>query len=266
MERLQKKGGSKIALYIILLIVAVGAMVGIRHCRQSSAEVAVGVDSMAVAIQYSPMSFFMDGDTLGGFDYTLLKLMKLPVKIYPITEPRQGLVGLEEGRYDMVIADLPQSAADSGKYLFTEPAYLDRQVLVQMVDSVGAKPEITSVLELDGDTVYVSKDSPMAERLRHIAREIGGEIHIEEIPITSEKLLLSQAIGEISGPVVVNQQIAKEMSADYPKMDYSLSISFSQFQPWVIRSGDEELLKKVNHLLDSVKSTPAYRQLSDRYL
>lgn len=266
MERLQKKGGSRIALYMILLVVAVGAMVSLRVCRQSAPSVDSGGDSIRVALQYSPVSFFMDGDTLGGFDYTLLRMTGLPVKIIPVADPAEGLAGLDAGRYDMVVADLPQSVADSGRYAFTVPAYLDRQVLVQLTDSLGAAPRITSVLQLDGDTVYVTEGSPMADRLANIARETGSDIHVVEVPTTSEKLVISRVLGEIDGPVVVNEYVARSLAADYPRLDCSLQISFSQFQPWVVRASDTELLQTVDSRLDSLKSTPAYKALTARYL
>ncbi|MDE6119623.1 MAG: transporter substrate-binding domain-containing protein [Muribaculaceae bacterium] len=268
MKRLEKKGGSRIALYMLLLVAAVCAMVSLRVCRQehehASAEVD-GVKPVRVAIQYSPVTFFVDGDTLGGFDYTLLQMTDLPVRIFPVADPSEGLAGLEAGRYDLLIADMPQSVADSGLYAFTVPAYIDRQVLVQLTDSVGGEPHITSVLQLAGDTVYVTKDSPMAGRLRNIVRETGSEIHVKEVATTSEKLVIGRVLGDVGGPVVVNERVAQALAADYPRLDYSLQISFSQFQPWVVRASDGKLLDIVNARLDSIRDTPAYARLVARY-
>ncbi len=266
MKRLQKKSGSRIALYMLLLVAATGAMIGLRYNRNGNSAVSdTSGDTIAVAIQYSPVSFFMDSDSLAGFDYSLLKLTHLPVKIYPISNPGQGLDGLDRGLYDMVIADLPQSAADSGRYLFTTPAYIDRQVLVQLTDSAGAAPRITSVLQLDGDTVYVTQGSPMTDRICNMARESGTTIHVVEVPTTSEKLLISQVLGEIPGPAAVNEQVARSLAADYPALDYSLRISLSQFQPWVLRHDETALLHRVNSILDSLRTTSSYSALTDRY-
>ena len=66
----------------------------------------------------------MDGDTLAGLDYDLLKMLGIPFRIYPITSPAEGLQGLDEGRFDMVIADLPQSADLSDRYLLLCPPIL----------------------------------------------------------------------------------------------------------------------------------------------
>ncbi len=266
MKRLEKKGGSRIALYLLLLVAAVCAMVSLRVCRPEHASAGGSdADPVRVAIQYSPVAFFVDGDTLGGFDYSLLQMTGLPVRIFPVSDPSEGLSGLEAGRYDMLIADMPQSVVDSGRYAFTVPAYIDRQVLVQLTDSVGAKPRITSVLQLSGDTVYVTKGSPMAGRLRNIARETGSEIHVVEVATTSEKLVIGRMLGDVGGPVVINERVAKALAEDYPRLDYSLQISFSQFQPWVVRASDRKLLDMVNARLDSLRGTPAYDRLVARY-
>lgn len=264
MKRLEKKGGSRIALYLLLLVASVCGMVSLRVCRSSRSfgDIAAG-DTVRVAIQYSPVAFFMDGDSLGGFDYTLLKMTGLPVRIYPVTDPAEGLAGLDAGRYDMLIADMPQSMADSGQYAFTVPAYIDRQVLVQLADS--SSTHINSVLQLAGDTVYVTKGSAMAGRLENIAHEIGSEIHVMEIPTTSEKLVISLVLGDIDGPVVVNRHVAESLAEDYPQINYSLQISFSQFQPWVVRASDTSLLHTVDSRLDSIMNTPEYVQLVERY-
>ncbi|MDE7388911.1 MAG: transporter substrate-binding domain-containing protein [Muribaculaceae bacterium] len=263
----KKKSSGRVALYLILLAAVIGAMIGLRRCGSPSSSAATrpAADTIAVAIQYSPVSFCLEGDTLGGFDYSLLRLTGIPFRLYPVTDPREGLAGLADGRYDMLIADLPQSVADSSRFAFTVPAYIDRQVLVQTVDSAGAAPAVSSVLSLDGDTVYVTKDSPAAERMAHLAAETGSHIHVEQIATTSEKLLIMQALGQIPGPSVVNSQVARNLAADYPRLDHSLAISLSQFQPWVVRSSDRSLLSLVDSRLDSVSRTEAYAALMARY-
>ncbi len=92
-------------------------------------------------------------------------------------------------------------------------------------------------------------------RIANISREIGGEIYVKELPVTSEKLLLTQTIGEIDH-VVVNEQVARSVLADnYPEFDYSMQISFSQFQPWALRLSDTAKAAAVNSRLDSIKAT-----------
>ena len=84
--------------------------------------------------------------------------------------------------------------------------------------------------------------------------------------MTSEKLLLTQTIGEIDH-VVVNEQVARSVLADnYPEFDYSMQISFSQFQPWALRLSDTAKAAAVNSRLDSIKGNRGYSRLLSRYL
>ncbi len=246
-----QKPQSRLLLYVLLLVITLGIMFSLKRCRHfdvGSHEPRPN-DTLRVAIQYAPGSFYMQGDTLGGVDYEALQNLGLPYRLYPITNPAEGLDGLNEGRYDLVIADLPMIADSTSNYIFTAPVYVDRQVLVQRVDS-GATPLIQSVVDLKNDTICVSENSPMAARLKNLEEEIGASICISERPETSEKLLIELA-GGYSGVnyAVVNESVAREMAADYPNLDYSVAVSLNQFQPWVLRKTDTALRDTINALL-----------------
>ena len=243
-----QKPQSRLLLYVILLVVTLGIMFSLKRCQHFNvaSHSPVPDDTIRVAIQYAPGSFYMQGDTLGGIDYEALQNLGLPYRLYPITNPSEGLNGLNEGRYDLVIADLPMIADSTSNYIFTDPVYVDRQVLVQRVDS-GAAPLIQSVVDLKNDSICVAENSPMAARLANLAEEIGTSICISERPETSEKLLIELA-GEYGGVnyAVVNESVAREMAADYPNLDFSVAVSLNQFQPWVLRKSDTALRDTIN--------------------
>lgn len=248
MKKLEKKPGSRLLLYVLLLVVALGLMLSLRRCRSwgDRGEPAAG-DTLRVAMQYAPGSFYLSGDTIAGRDYEALRNLGIPYKIFPITNPAEGLDGLRNGRYDIVVADLPQTPDSTGELIYTSPVYLDRQVLVQRVDTPGAAPALTSTLQLRGQTVVVAEGSPMAARLRNLSHEIGGDINVVERPATSERLLLELALGADSVPLVVaNAALAAEVAADYPRLDASVPVSLTQFQPWVLRAADSTLRDTLN--------------------
>ena len=250
MKPLEKKPGSRILLYLLLLTAALGIMFGLKRCRQWGDDSSAAGDTLRVAMQYAPGSFFVDGDTLAGRDYEALVSLGIPYRIYPITNPAEGLTGLRQGRYDLVVADLPQTADSAEEYIFTEPVYLDRQVLVQRVDSPGAAPRITSPLQLSGQTVVVPENSPMVSRLRHLANEIGDTIHIVQRQATTERLLTELALGADSVPLTVaNSTLAEEIAREYPRLDCSVPVSLTQFQSWVLRPDRTALRDSLNRLL-----------------
>lgn len=252
MKQIEKKPTGRILLYVVLLVVVLGIMFSLQRCRRWSSEGAgAGGDTLRVAMQYAPGSFYYENDSLCGRDYDALVSLGIPYRIYPITNPSEGLRGLREGRYDLVIADLPQTADSAREYIFTEPIYLDRQVLVQRVDSAGAAPALTSPLQLAGKTVTVPAGSPMAARLNNLSREIGDTIFINERDATTERLLTELALGADSVELTVaNSTLAEEIAREFPgRLDYSVPVSLTQFQSWVLMPSDTALRNMLNDRL-----------------
>lgn len=266
-----KKRNSHIAILLLLLILAVGAMIALKKCSACRHRYMCGTapgDTVNVALQYSPVSFYMKGDTLGGVDYDLLHIISRTHDIHfrytPVTTVAEGLAGLRAGRFDIVAANLPMTSALRDSFLVTEPVYSDRQVLIQLRDTTGHRKMVESTLGLRGDTVYVTRNSPNVERLQNLIREIGDTIYIREVPNTAEQLFIMTALGEIQ-LAVINEQIARSMSDDYPQVDYSTGVSFTQFQPWVLQKNEQALCDSLNSWLTQLKETPLYRELVKRY-
>lgn len=267
-----KQRNNHIALLFLLLILAVGAMVAIRQCSANRHRLIVGnepVDTINVALQYSPVSFYMQDDTLGGLDYDLLHIIAREhnqhFRYTPITTAREGLTGLETGRFDIVAANLPMTTALRDSFLVTDPVYADRQILIQLRDTTRHRKPIESALDLRGDTVYVTRHSPNVMRLKNLIREIGDTIYIKQVSATAEQLFIQVALNEIP-LAVINEQIAKSMSADYPQVDCTIGISFTQFQPWVLQKTEHALCDSLNSWLLRLKATEQYQNLLDRYL
>lgn len=255
MKPLQKKPGSRLLLYALLLVVVLGIMMSLKRCQNwgTNASEASG-DTLRVAMQYAPGSFYLDeNNELAGVDYEALESLGIPYRIIPVTNPAEGLKGIDEGRYDLVVADMPLTEELAERYLTTAPVYLDRQVLVQRVDSAGAAPAITSPLQLADMTVVVGKDSPMALRLENLEREIGADINLVERDATSERLLMELALGADSVPlVVVNSSVAEALAKDFPQLDFSTPVSLTQFQPWIVSKNRPDLRDAINERLKGI--------------
>lgn len=245
-----------VGLYIGLLVVTLAAMFGLKKCGRGDAGVEPAPsDTMRVAIQYAPGSFYADGDSLAGLDYETLRALQIPFRLFPITNPAEGLRGLKQGRYDLVIADMPQTADSAEEYIFTDPIYFDRQVLVQRTDSISVP--ITSPIELGGKTVVVPQGSPIVARLRNLSREIGDTINIVERPATAERLLTELALGADSVPLTVaNSMIARRIAAEYPALNCSVAVSLNQLQPWILAPADTALRAKLNARLANLPKNP----------
>ena len=255
-------------LYVALLGVTIALMVMLSRCdqpRPAAIDHPSGGDTLDVAIEYSPITYYSYDDTLGGFDYDLLRLISQhcgrPMKFHPIVTLSRGLEGLNDSTYDVLVAQFPTTVDGRERYLFTDPIYIDKQVLVQR-----AQNGIKRHFQLAGDTVWVVKGSPMKERIEGLSREIGDTIHVMTDPTYgAEQLLLRVAAGEIKY-AVVNQSIARIMSDKVQGLDISIDISLSQFQAWVLRKNNQALCDSLNRWIDAAKANhDLFEQLNTRY-
>ena len=255
-------------LYVALLGVTIALMVMLSRCdqpRPAAIDHPSGGDTLDVAIEYSPITYYSYDDTLGGFDYDLLRLISQhcgrPMKFHPIVTLSRGLEGLNDSTYDVLVAQFPTTVDGRERYLFTNPIYIDKQVLVQR-----AQNGIKRHFQLAGDTVWVVKGSPMKERIEGLSREIGDTIHVMTDPTYgAEQLLLRVAAGEIKY-AVVNQSIARIMSDKVQGLDISIDISLSQFQAWVLRKNNQALCDSLNRWIDAAKANhDLFEQLNTRY-
>lgn len=264
----------QLVLYAVLLVMVVGLMFSLKNCGKEPAQVignnrtdqASGGDTIDVAIEYSPLSYYTYGDTTGGFYFELINLMSqtsgLKVKFHPIVSLNTALEGLDKGVYDLVAAQFPVTRGNKETYLFTEAIYLDKQVLVQRNTGGIA---IRSQLDLAGDTVTIVKGSPMRDRIMSLSREIGDTIYVISDPeYGPEQLFMMVASGDIKY-AVINETIARKMAASHPNVDISQAISFSQFQSFFMKKDNTELKKQLDESIKAVKKLPQYNELIKKY-
>ena len=270
MKTLKYKKGS-IILYVILLVLAVVAMCSLRNCgNKYYTPTKIGCssgDTLDVAIVYSPMSYYLYDDTIGGFNYDMLKQYayneKRNVRFWPIISLDDALKKLSNQQFDL-LASLPIDQGFKTKFSYTSDIFLDRQVLIQRRDAAG-RQSVNSSLDLANETIHIEKDSPIEFRIKNLSREIGDTIFINSHPeLSGEYLFLKVASGEIKY-AVVNEKITIPLLKHHTNVSIDTPISFTQFQAWVVNKQDSILLKSLNNWIDSIKSTPTYRNILQRY-
>lgn len=261
----------KMKIYVALLVAVVAMMIALGRCSKRHAaqqDGKSGGDTLDVAIEYSPLSLYMYGDTLGGFNHDLLMLIsekeRIAIKLHPMTSLSESLRKLDEGIYDIVAAEVPATSDFKTRYLFSSPIFIDSQVLVQRKDTAG-NVAVRTQLDLARRTICVTRQSPVVTRIANLAREIGDSIYAKESDYSQEQLFLLVASGEEEF-AVVNALTAHSLSADYPNVDISTAVSFNQFHSWVLKRGDTALLRKLDKWLADIKDSDSYRRLQERYL
>lgn len=256
-------------IILSLSILALAITVTVKSCSTPMEDTGYDFvpgsgDTINVAIDYSPMSLYRYGDSLAGFNYDMMREMAvlygLKVKFHPIASVGEALRELEAGKYDVVISDFPITSTHREKFRFTEPVYLDRQVLISRDTT------ITSLLDLGGKEVWVVAGSPAQERLVNLSREIGDTIMIRTDSIMSaEQLFLLTAAGKIPR-AVINQAKASMLASKNPAVKISNDISFTQFQSWIVDKNKAAIADTLDGFIRRFKETPQYSALLDRYM
>ena len=258
----------KMKVYLGLLIAVIVLMIVLsRYSRPSVGTPGSGGDTIDVALEYSPLSFYTYGDTLGGYNYDLLRLISkqqgIVFKYHPMTSLDESLQILNEDKFDIVAAQTPATVEFKNKYLFSNPVYIDNQVLVQHKDDKG-NVKITSQLNLAGTTLCVAKGSPVVSRIKSLSREIGEIIYVEEKDKSQEQLFLMVACGDVPY-AVVNARTATALASTRNDVDIATAVSFNQFHSWVIKKSNDSLLKKVNRWIKDAEDSKAGKELKSRY-
>ncbi len=264
-------------LRIILTVTAVcaaatGTSYLMRLCSvpvMTVSDVPAGGDTLNVAIELSPMTLSTASDSLDGFGYEMLmeitRAHDVPVKINAFSSLPEALSKLTSGRYDMIVSDMPVTASLKEKYGFTVPVYRDKQVLVQLADSAG-NVALSSQQELGGKDVWAAAGTPVVARLHTLGREIGDTIHVhEDMNHTEEQLLISVVLGDIPR-AAAGQFVAQRMAADYPQLDTSVDLSFSQLKCWTTNKGDSLLLDSMNLWISDFVKSKSYKELVSKYV
>ncbi len=268
MKRLEVKKGHA-GLYLFLLVLVIALMFFLKQCSVPvvvESDSRAGGDTLNVAIELSPTGVFSRGDSIAGFNYDMIRSVASvagrPLKISSFTSPQSALRGLDAGRYDIVLADLPVTVGMKENYIFTIPVYVDHQTLVRR-RKTGNDNFIQT--DLAGDTVWIAAGSPYYDRLRNFSHEIGDTIYIVEDPeYGAEQLVILTALGEIK-QAVVNEETARKVAVDYDNLDISTSISFNQFQSWILSPRDSVLRDSLNVWIDRVKNSELFKEINNKY-
>jgi membrane-bound lytic murein transglycosylase MltF len=222
-----------------------------------------------VATEYNALSYYVDKDTLAGFNYQLIEAFAhdrgLKADIHPIMSEAERLKGLKNGTYDLIACDLQVNSELKDSLLLSRPLLLTRQVLVQRKQGTPKAPYIKSQLDLARRTLNVPQGSPSILRIRNLSNEIGDTIFVREVKkYGSEQLIYMVAHGDIDY-AVCDENIARTYASRLPNIDIQTAISFTQFYSWGTNKHSAALMNELNRWLDRYTKTEAYKRLYNTY-
>ena len=264
--------------YLIPVIIVLALLFCFRRCDNQQKQplpphdyadiIREGV--LRVATEYNSISFYVDGDTVAGFNYELIQAVGrdkgLRVDISPYMSFEDRLRGLSEDRYDVIAYGILATSKLKDSLLLTSPIVLNKQVLVQRKATVeNDSLYIRSQLDLAQKTLHVIKGSPSILRIQNLGNEIGDTIYIKEIEkYGPEQLISLVAHGDIDY-AVCDESIAQAAADSLPQIDINTAISFTQFYSWAVSKQSPVLLDSLNAWLDRFQKEEEYQKIYKKY-
>lgn len=227
---------------------------------------------------YNAISYFIYRGQPMGFELELLQRLAdhLDVELDIIVANDLSTMFnlLNRGEGDLIAYNLTITKDRSERVLFTEAHTTTRQVLVQRKPPNWRQIKqheiedrlVRSPIDLIGDTVYVKRGSAYLGRLRNLSEEVGGDIYVQQAPgyVTTEELMRRVAEGAIPY-TVADQNVARIYQTFYSELDVNTPLSLPQRIAWAVRSNAPALATAINEWLASIKRTPTFNVIYDKY-
>lgn len=270
------KKSHKLLNFILLLSVMAETLILASCIRHSDSEEStthvrdlkeiLDDDTLRVVTMYGPTSYFLYKDNEAGYEYemskALAKVMGVNHKIMVAGSESEMYRMVSDGDADLIAYKMPYMAKYKDSLAYTNLQSETNQVILQCKSDSMAH----DVLDLRGREVMVRQGSKFDHRLQHLEDEVGGGINIVYAAdtVTSEDLIGMVATHKIQ-LTVTTADIAKFAQALFPKLDYSLKISFPQRAAWAVNKNSEELLEYINNWAEDKKNHQEFTKLYRRY-
>ncbi len=217
--------------------------------------------TVALSDDYPPMEFRDDANQLVGFDIDLIDALsvELDTEIEIITTAWDGLfVGLDAGKYDMVISATSITPERLEAYEQSDPYLASGQVVVIHKGN----QEIKALEDLAGKKIGVQSESAGAAAAEKQRSAIGYEITSYDESVSVFNDLKTERLDAS----VVDYGVAMEYIANNPD-DYAITKIMLSNEPLAvtIKKGNLELKDKVNKALANLSKTGKLKEISEKW-
>lgn len=271
------KSKKLLVFYFLLLLISVAGLI-LLYPKKNKTNVDANRDfpeikstaQLNIATDYNSVGYFISDDSVSGFQYEIIKALEqdwqIKVNLFLENSLDENLVGLSEGKYDIVARNIPVDVALRENFNFVESIVLNKQVLVQRTAAFndGIEP-LRQHLNLAKKTIHVAQNSPVILRLQNLSDEIGDTIFIEENKTyEAEQLVIMVAAGDIDF-TVCDEKIAKQLAARLPEIDIETDITFTQLQSWAVRKNSPILLDSLNAWFEQFRNSKKFNRIYKKY-
>ncbi len=255
-----------------MAIVIIGIVIWIGVSSDSIHDLPEIVDSgrLTVVTEGGSMGFALAKDSIFGFQYEIIKAfadsLGVELQISEQNDTKKAIEGLKTGEYDIVANVVPVTTEYTEGVVFTKTLISTRQILVQRIPTDSLQKNIISKqYELANDTVFVPYNSAYKMRIKNLSDEIAETIHIIEVKdVSAETMVRLVSEGKIKN-TICSEQLSYKLKRQYPNIDISLPIGFTQDHSWVVNAESKKLIEKLNDFLSDFIGSTAYWELYRKY-
>jgi membrane-bound lytic murein transglycosylase F len=236
-----------------------------------------GRGALRALVDNNSVSYFIYRGRSMGFEYELLQHLadhlKLRLEIALVTGVEEAISQLNRGAADVLAYPLTRTKLRLQWVQFTNPLFQTSQVLVQRRPdnwrnnpAAAEKQIIRNPADLIGKEVHVLAGSSFAERLRHLAEEIGGEIIIRQDSGDAQtESFIKQVADGLIDYTVTDQTLALVNAAYYSNLDVQTVLSLPQQIAWAVRKNSPQLGDALNNWLQVCKKSGHFKVVYDKY-
>lgn len=257
-------GGGVVAVLVIVIFSWIASF------KIHDLEDVVDSGRLIVVTDSSSIGFAVNKDSVYGFQYEIIKAfadsLGVELEISEQNDVQKSIEDLKKGNYDIVANLIPMTSDLKVGVLFSKPILSSRQVLVQRLPADSLQPmPVRKQYELANDTIYVPYNSVYKMRIENLADEIADSIHILEVKnVSVETMVRMVSLGRIKN-TICSAQLAEKLKRQYPNIDITLPIGFTQEHAWVLNTNSPDLAAKLNEFLSDFVGSSTYWELYRKY-
>lgn len=265
---------------IVLAFVALSAIIKTKYVyyNRDFKEI-LNSGELKVIVEDNKMSYFtvqcdsmVECDSLEGLQVKMVeefaKKYGLNVTFIEQRNLQDAMTMLNNDEVDLLVWHIPVYNDMKEKIAYTIPVFTSRQMLIQRKKSNNPDDTvvfITNQLDLANKEVYIVPGSIFKQRLEHLQREIGDTIYLREIPGSNDDLLFRLVSDSSINYSVCDEFVARVLQKDYPDVDRSTAVSFTQNYSWGVCQSDSTLLDSLNTWLAVYLESKEYNKIYRKY-
>ncbi len=237
-------------------------------CRDLEEIIADG--KLIALTDESSSSYFVYKGTPIGFEYDLLsrfaKELGVQLEMKVVEDMDCVIEMLENGEGDLIAANYTITDQRKPWVNFSMPILKTHQVLIQNRQLSESKPHlIKDLMEIDGDTIYVRRESSFFPKLESEVTKSACPYYIKPIANKSTEALIAEVARGNINYTVADENVARLNKAYHPNIDISTIISDTQHIAWAVRKNSTELLDSLNEWVRVFQKGRAFRAIHLKY-